>query len=127
MVDSNGRCLGLIFAITKKPLENPKLAEALLAIFATRAGTELERKNYEDALARSEERFRAFVVHGNEGVLWINLEQPVSLDVPEDAQIEHYYRYAYVADSNDQAARLFGAASAEALIGARLEAVSPAL
>ena len=125
MVDSNGRCLGLICAITKQPLENPKLAEALLAIFATRAGTELERKNYEDALARSEERFRAFVVHGNEGVLWINLEQPVSLNMPEDAQIEHYYRYAYVADSNDQAARLFGAASAEALIGARLEAISP--
>jgi transcriptional regulator with PAS, ATPase and Fis domain len=125
MVDSSGRCLGLICAITKQPLEDPKLAEAVLAIFATRAGTELERKNYEDALARSEERFRAFVVHGNEGVLWIKSEQPVSLDLPEDEQIDQYYRYAYVADSNDQGARLFGAASAEELIGARLEAISP--
>ena len=61
LLDSSGRCLGLICAITKRPLENAKLAEALLKIFATRAATELERKNYEDALAHSEERFRAFV------------------------------------------------------------------
>jgi formate hydrogenlyase transcriptional activator len=125
MVDSSGRCLGLICAITARPLENPKLAEALLKIFAARAETELERKNYEDALAHSEERFRAFVDHGNEGVLWIKLEQPVSMDLPEDKQIEQYYRYAYVADCNDHAARLFGFSGAEGLIGARLEVVSP--
>jgi formate hydrogenlyase transcriptional activator len=125
MVDSNGRCLGLICAITGRPLANPKLAEALLKIFAARAETELERKNYEDALAHSEERFRSFVDHGNEGVVWIKLEQPVSMDLPEDEQIEHYYRYAHVADSNDQAARIFGFPGAEALIGQGLEAVSP--
>ena len=125
LMDSSGRCTGLICAITMRPLADAKRAETLLKIFATRASTELERKTYEDALTLSEERFRAFVVHGNEGVVWIKLEQPVSLDTPEDEQIEHYYRYAYVADSNDQAARIFGAASAEALIGARLEVISP--
>jgi formate hydrogenlyase transcriptional activator len=125
MMDSSGRCLGLICAITRRPLENPKLAEALLKIFAARAETELERKDYEDALAHSEERFRAFVDHGNEGVLWIKLEEPASMDLPEDEQIEHYYRYAYVADCNDQAARLFGFSRTEELIGARLDAVSP--
>ena len=125
MVDSSGRCLGLICAVTQRPLENPKLAEALLKIFAARAQSELERKNYEDALTHSEERFRAFVDHGNEGVLWINLEQPVAMDLPEDEQIKQYYRYAYVADCNDQAASLFGFAKAEAAIGARLDVVSP--
>ncbi|HTC91030.1 MAG TPA: sigma-54 dependent transcriptional regulator [Bryobacteraceae bacterium] len=125
MVDSSGRCLGLICAVTRRPIENPRLAEALLKIFATRAQSELERKNYEDALTHSEERFRAFVDHGNEGVLWIKLEQPVSMDLPEDEQIEQYYRYAYVADCNDQAAGLFGFAKAEAAIGARLDVVSP--
>ena len=125
MIDSSGRCLGLICAITREPLANPKLAETLLTIFAASAEAELERKNYEDALAHSEERFRAFVDHGNEGVMWIRLEQPISMDRPEDEQIEHYYRYGYVADCNDQAARLFGYSGAEALIGRRLEAVSP--
>jgi formate hydrogenlyase transcriptional activator len=125
MLDSSGRCLGLICAITKQPLPDAKLAEVLLKTFATRAAIELERKNYEDALAHSEERFRAFVVHGTEGVLWIRLRQPISIDAPEDEQIDHYYQHAFVADSNDQAARIFGAASAEALIGAQLEVITP--
>ncbi len=125
MLDSGGRCLGLICAITKRPLRNAKLAEALLKIFATRAGTELERVRYEEALAHSEERFRSFVEHGNEGMVWVKLEQPVSMSLPEDEQIEQYYQHAYVADCNDQAARLFGFASAEGLIGARLETVTP--
>ena len=55
----------------------------------------------------------------------LDLEQPISLDAPEDEQIEHFYRYAYVADCNDQAATLFGLANAAELIGARLEIVSP--
>ncbi len=96
MVDSNGRCLGLICAITRQPLPNPKLAEALLKIFAARAGTELERKNYEEALAHGEERFRTFVEHANEGVMWCKLEQPLSMDLPEDEQLEHFFKYTYV-------------------------------
>jgi formate hydrogenlyase transcriptional activator len=124
MLDSSGGCLGLICAITKRPLLNTKRAEALLKLFATRAGTELERKNYEDALAHGEERFRTFVEHANEGVMWCKLEQPLSMDLPEDEQIEHFYKYTYVADCNDQAARLFGFARAEDLIGARLDVVS---
>jgi PAS domain S-box-containing protein len=125
MLDSGGHCLGLICAITRRPLPNPKLAEALLKIFATRAGTELERKNYEDALAHNEERFRALVEHGTEAVLWYKLEHPVSMDLPEDEQIELCYQYAHVADCNDQAARLFGFARAEELIGARLDVTNP--
>jgi transcriptional regulator with PAS, ATPase and Fis domain len=123
-VDSSGRSLGLICAVTRKPLANPKLAEALLKIFAARAGTELERKNYEEALAHGEERFRTFVEHSNEGVMWCKLEQPLSMDLPEAEQIEHFFKYTYVADCNDQAARIFGFAKAEELIGARLEVIS---
>ncbi len=124
MVDSSGRCLGLICAITQRPLASPKLAEALLEIFAARAAAELERKNYEDALAHNEERFRALVEHGAEGVMWCKLEQPLSMDLPEDEQLEHFYKYNYVADCNDQAARIFGFARAEDMIGARLEVIS---
>ena len=124
MVDSTGRCLGLICAITQRPLANPKLAEALLKIFAAHAEAELERKYYEDALAHSEERFRAFAEHTNEGVLLCQLEQPLSMDLPEDEQIEHFFKYSYVADCNDQAARLFGFAKAQELIGARLDVIS---
>ncbi len=84
----------------------------------------MERKNYEDALAHGEERFRTFVEHANEGVMWCKLEQPLSMDLPEMEQIEHFYKYTYVADCNDQAARIYGFAKAEDLIGARLEVIS---
>jgi formate hydrogenlyase transcriptional activator len=124
LMDSSGRCLGLICAVTKKPLTDATRAEALLKIFATRAGAELERKNYEEALAHSEERFRTFVEHANEGVIWVKLEPPVPMDLPEDEQIEQYYRSSYVADCNDQAARIFGFARAEELIGAGLEVLT---
>jgi formate hydrogenlyase transcriptional activator len=125
MIDSTGRCLGLICAITERPLENPKLAESLLQIFAARAEAELERKNYEDALARSEERYRALVTHGVEAVLRVDFEPPVPLDLPEDEQIELLYSNGYVADCNEQAAKLMGRERAEELIGAPLDVISP--
>jgi transcriptional regulator with PAS, ATPase and Fis domain len=124
MLDSSGRCLGLICALTKRPLRNAKLAEALLKIFATRAGNELERVNFEKALARGEERFRAFVEHASEGVMWCKLEEPLSMDLSEEEQLEHFFKYTYVADCNDQAARIFGFDRAEDLIGARLDVIS---
>ena len=68
MIDSSGRCLGLVCALTRRPLQHPKLAETLLQIFAIRAAAELERKNYEDALADSEQRLRALVTHGVEAI-----------------------------------------------------------
>ena len=125
IMDANGRCQGLICAITKRPMQNAKQAEALLKIFAARAGTELERKNYEDALAHNEERFRALVEHGTEGVIWFKFDEPISMDLPEEELIELYYQHTYVADCNDQAARLYGFNRAEDLIGQRLEALAP--
>jgi len=125
MIDSGGHCLGLVCALTRQPLRHAKMAETLLQLCAIHAAAELERKNYEDALADSEKRLRALVAHGVEAVFRIEFEQPVSLDLPEDEQIELLYRHGYVADCNDQAARLFGYTNAEEVIGARLETVSP--
>ena len=125
MIDSSGRCLGLVCALTRQPLQHIKLAESVLQVFAIRAGAELERKNYEDALADSEKRLRALVTHGVEAVLRIEFEQPISLDLPEDEQIGLMYRHGYVSDCNDQAAKVFGRERTEDLIGARLAAVSP--
>jgi PAS domain S-box-containing protein len=124
MVDSSGRSLGLVCALTRQPLQHPKLAETVLQLFAIRAAAELERKNYEDALARSEQHYRALVSHGNEAVMRIDLDLPIALDLPEQEQLELIYQHAYVADCNEQAAKLFGRDKAEDLIGARMEAIS---
>ena len=51
---SSGRPNGLIALISRRPLANPTLAAALLQLVAVRAGGELERREAEDALRRSE-------------------------------------------------------------------------
>jgi formate hydrogenlyase transcriptional activator len=124
MVDSGGRCLGLVCALTRQPLRHPKQAETLLQLLATHAAAELERKNYEDALALSEQHYRALVNHGNEAVMRIDLDLPIALDLPEQEQLELIYLHAFVADCNEQAAKIFGRDKAEDLIGARMEAIS---
>jgi len=52
MIDSKGHCTGVLCALTRGTLRAPQIAESLLQMFATRASAELERTNYEEALAR---------------------------------------------------------------------------
>jgi transcriptional regulator with PAS, ATPase and Fis domain len=125
LTDSNGQCVGLIAALTRAPLQEPRLAESLLQIFAMRASIELERKQQIEALERSQERLRTFVAHSTEGVIRLGLERNIPRGAPVEQAIEMLYRYGYIADCNDQAAQLFGRASAPELIGARFEAISP--
>jgi len=61
LTDASGQALGLLSVMDAKPLRNPKMAEWLLRIFATRAATELERLRAHEALHRSERRFRSYL------------------------------------------------------------------
>jgi PAS domain S-box-containing protein len=58
---SNGHHLGLIALMDEKPLQNPKLAEALLQIAGIRVSHELERRQDEHALKTSSARYQAVV------------------------------------------------------------------
>ena len=54
----SGDAIGLLVVMHDEPMTEGSLIESVLAIFAARAGAELERKRTEDELRRSEERFR---------------------------------------------------------------------
>ena len=125
LIDSGGRCLGLLSALTRKPIADLKLTEAVLQIFADRATVELERENYEAALSKSEQRFRTFSEHATEAVIQFAFDQPVPNELDEKQKLEQIYRVAYVADCNVQAALLFGRQHPDELIGARLHVVLP--
>jgi Histidine kinase/GAF domain len=56
--DSFGRTLGLLVVMSRKPLDDRKLATSMLQIFAARASAEIERKRGEAALLASEESLR---------------------------------------------------------------------
>jgi transcriptional regulator with GAF, ATPase, and Fis domain len=96
----------------------------VLQLCAVHAAAELERENYQKALTASEKRLQALVTHGIEALLRVEFDCPIPLDLPENEQINQIYRYGFVADCNDQAARLFGRSSTADLIDARLETVS---
>jgi PAS domain S-box-containing protein len=56
--DSFGRTLGLLVVMSRKPLDDRKLATSMLQIFGARASAEIERKRGEAALLASEESLR---------------------------------------------------------------------
>jgi PAS domain S-box-containing protein len=79
-----------------------------------------ERKRAEEEIRRSEERYRSFVEQSTEGIWRFELEEPVSTDLPEAEQVDHFYRHAYLAECNDVMARMYGFTRAEEIVGARL-------
>ncbi|MBG1240586.1 hybrid sensor histidine kinase/response regulator [Nostoc sp. NZL] len=79
-----------------------------------------ERKQVELALGKSEERYRAFLEQSSEGIWCIELEVPISLDCPEDEQIQHFYQYVYLAECNNVMAQMYGFSRAEEIISTRL-------
>lgn len=83
------------------------------------------RKEAEKALRASQERYQTFIAQSTEGILRLELEEPISTDEPLEKQIEHFYRYAYLAECNDALARMYGFSNAEEIVGARLDDVWP--
>ncbi len=61
LISSAGKPIGLIALISRRELENTKIAESVLKIVSVRATGELERRFAEKSLLESEERYRAIV------------------------------------------------------------------
>jgi PAS domain S-box-containing protein len=84
-----------------------------------------EQKQFEDELAKSSERYRAFVSRSTEAIWRFELGEPVPVTLPADRQIDEFYRSAVLAECNDALAKMYGFASADEIIGASLGDLLP--
>lgn len=85
-----------------------------------------DRKRKDDALRKSEERYRTFVAQSSEAIWRFELETPIAIATPEDRQIQHFYQYGYLAECNDVMAQMYGFACAADIVGLRLADFLPA-
>jgi PAS domain S-box-containing protein len=84
-----------------------------------------DRKRAEAALRQSQERYAAFVRNSTEAIWRFELDQPMSIALPEEEQIEWFYRHAYLAECNDTMARMYGFKSHLNMQGLKLEEILP--
>jgi PAS domain S-box-containing protein len=79
-----------------------------------------EERRAQDAVRRSEERYKAFIKHSTEAIWRFELEEPIPTNLPTSEQVRLAYRHGYLAECNDAMARQYGFDSAADIVGARL-------
>jgi two-component system, cell cycle sensor histidine kinase and response regulator CckA len=84
-----------------------------------------EQRRAVNALRASDQRYRDFISHSNEGVWRMELEQPIPVDLPAEEQLERIFENGYLAECNDAMARIMGVADPKVLIGKCLKNVIP--
>ena len=74
----------------------------------------------ESLLGEREECYHAFIAHSSESIWRLESEQPMTISMPEDDQVEFILEHAYIAECNDACARMYGLTKAGELIGMRM-------
>ncbi len=125
LMNSGGLAIGVMMTVYRRRILNAAGLQGILESFAPRSVSELERKQQEEQLRRSEERYRAFIELNANGMWRIEFEQPISTALPEQEQLARIYQEGYVAECNDALARQAGFERAGQVIGHRVKDLAP--
>ncbi|MDQ6786417.1 MAG: response regulator [Acidobacteriota bacterium] len=82
-----------------------------------RASRLIERKQMEDELRRSRERYHHFIKQSTEGIWRIEFNETIPTSVPIENQTDMACRHGFYAECNDAMAQMYGFESAEDLVG----------
>ncbi len=79
-----------------------------------------ERRQAEEALRQSQQRYQAFIAQSTEGVWRFEFEQPIDLSLDIDTQVDLALQGGILAECNDEMAKMYGYSRAEEIIGVRI-------
>jgi two-component system cell cycle sensor histidine kinase/response regulator CckA len=79
-----------------------------------------ERRRADEALRRSEENYRMFVAQSSEGIFRLDLDAPLSIDLPEKELARRIHHDSYMAECNQAMANMYAVSSPTDLLGKRL-------
>ncbi|MFZ0964709.1 MAG: PAS domain S-box protein [Terriglobia bacterium] len=116
-------CLGL--HSNARPITWSDTDVAHVRMIGDAIATVIERKRAEEALKESDQRYRDFIEHSNEGVWRVEYEQPIPIDLEPEEAVRRVYQYGYIAECNEAQAHNMGFFSAKEVVGGRLGEVFP--
>ncbi|MDM9381306.1 PAS domain S-box protein [Chlorogloeopsis sp. ULAP01] len=90
LINASGKILGHLAVIDNEPMVDDPGRELILRIFAARAGAELERKRAEQALQKSELKFRTMVENASDIISLMTLEGKITYVSPNMTGIMGY-------------------------------------
>jgi diguanylate cyclase (GGDEF)-like protein/PAS domain S-box-containing protein len=97
----------------------------ILIFVSTQVALAIERKQTEEALVLSQNRYRDFVQRIAEGVWRAGLVDPLPTNLSVDEQVAHFYQHAYIAECNDAMAIMCGYRKAEEITGMHIRNLCP--
>jgi signal transduction histidine kinase/ActR/RegA family two-component response regulator len=75
------------------------------------------QEQMQDALLRSEERYRSFIQNSSEGIWCFELKEPMPTSAHVEKHLEAFAHGAYLSECNDATAKMYGFERAEEIIG----------
>ena len=114
----------VIGAVTVQSYDNPELYSeddiSILMPITEQIAIAIDRKQKEEELRESGERYRAFIEQSSEGVYRIELDNPIPVKLEIGEKIKQYYQNAYLAECNKVILDMYGFNSMEEAIGVRI-------